>query len=367
MEHHTRFLSRLLVMYADNVLHCIEEHCVSSKYVSLFLYEVGLMNKTTLISDMQKFHFGSKIFCSDGEDGILVDVVFDPASCSMTHIGVKHGRLFGKTVHLPYGSVVSATGEGVTLSLKCADLATTKSVQPGGATLTSKSIVENSGSTAKGSLMLVAVHPENGELAYIVAHDLRPGHDTLLKEEYITALAADRVTVSIPEDKLIVLPPYRSDSVLQQEVESILFDLTPLHIDLKAITIRVLDSVLYLDGNISSALRSDIVQDQVLGVDGLVEIKNRLVADDTLAGDLALALGRDARTRDLPIGVYPRLGVVRLSGAVHTSQQKAAAGEIAKSFSGVRSVINDLIIDPKAEMLNVMSPAEGGETKDIVT
>jgi osmotically-inducible protein OsmY len=172
--------------------------------------------------------------------------------------------------------------------------------------------------------------------------------------------------VSIPDDKLNALPPYRSDRELQQEVESILYDLTPLHIDLKAINIRVLDSVLYLDGNISSTLRSDIVQDQVLGVEGLMEIKNRLVADDQLAADLALALGQDDRTRDLPIGVYPRLGVVRLSGAVHNSQQKAAAEEIAKSFPGVRSVNNDLIVDPGADMLNVMSPAEGREAKDIV-
>lgn len=324
------------------------------------------MNKTTLISEMLKFHFGSKIFCSDGEDGVLVNTVFDPATCGMTHVGVKLGRLFGKTVYLPFDTVVSASGEGVTLSVKRADLAAAKSTPAGLAILTSKSIVENSGSAAKGSLLLVAVHPENGELAYIVAHDLRPGQDTLLREEFITALATEQVTISIPEDTLNVLPPYRSDSALQQEVESILFDLTPLHIDLKAITARVLDSVLYLDGNISSALRSDIVQDQVLGVEGLTEIKNRLVADDALAAELALALGQDARTRELPIGVYPRLGVVRLSGAVHNNQQKVAAGEIAKNFAGVRSVVNDLLVDPKADMLSVMSAPEGGETKDIV-
>ena len=124
--------------------------------------------------------------------------------------------------------------------------------------------------------------------------------------------------------------------------------------------------MLYLDGNISSSLRSGIVQDQVLGVEGLTEVKNRLVADDALSGELALALGQDARTRELPIGVYPRLGVVRLSGAVHNSQQKAAAGEIARSFAGVRLVVNDLLVDPQADMLNVMSPPEGGERKDIV-
>ncbi len=324
------------------------------------------MKKTTLISEMHKFHFGSKILGSDGEDGMLAYVVFDPATSCMTHIGVKQGRLFGKTVSLPFDNVVSATGEGVTMNVKRADLVAAKSEQPGGAILSGKSTVENTGSTAKGSLMLVAVHPENGEMAYIVAHDLHAGRDTLLREDYITALGHDRVTVSIPEDKLSALPAYRSDSVLQQEVESILFDLTPLHIDLKAISVRVLDSVLYLDGNISSALRSDIVQDQVLGVEGLVEIKNNLVADDTLAADLAMALGQDARTRELPIGVYPRLGAVRLSGAVHNSQQKAAAGEIAKNFPGVRSVVNNLLVDPKADMLKVMSAPEGGETTDLV-
>ena len=79
-----------------------------------------------------------------------------------------------------------------------------------------------------------------------------------------------------------------------------------------------------------------------------------------------MALGRDPRTRDLPIGVYPRLGDVRLSGAVHNEQQKVAATEIAKSFDGVRSVYNDLVVNPKADSINVMSSAEGGEAEDLV-
>src|SRR5713101_7765182 len=164
------------------------------------------MNRTTLISEMQKFHFGSKVICSDGEDGILTHVIFDPKMRKISYIGVKQGRFFGKTVHLPFENVVSATGDGVTLNVRLADLAAAKSEEPGGATLSSKTVVEN--------------------------------------------VESGRIMVSITEDKLDVLPPYRPDSELQQEVESILFDLTPLHIDMKAIAIRVLDGVLYLDGNI---------------------------------------------------------------------------------------------------------------------
>jgi osmotically-inducible protein OsmY len=284
----------------------------------------------------------------------------------MAYIGVKQGRLFGKNVYLPFDSVLSATGEGITLRVKRSDVYTATSQLPGYATLTSKSVVENTKSAAKGSLLLVAVYPTTGELAYIVAHEFRSGQDILLQETYITKLETGQVVVSIDEEKLRTLPSYRPDEVLQREVEAALFDFTPLHIDLKAITARVIDSVLYLEGNISSALRSDIMLDRVSSVEGLAEIKNRVVADDTLAADLALALGQDAQTRDQPIGVYPRLGVVRLSGAVHNGQQKIAAGERAKNFPGVRSVTNDLIVDPNATLLNVMSAPEGGETKDVI-
>lgn len=44
------------------------------------------------------------------------------------------------------------------------------------------------------------------------------------------------------------------------------YDLTPLHIDLKGITIRVLDGVLYLNRNTSNQLPADIVEGQVLGI-----------------------------------------------------------------------------------------------------
>ena len=324
------------------------------------------MSKTTLISEMQKFHFGSKVFFADGEDGILLHVIFDPATRRLTHISVKQGRFFGKIVHLPYGTVENATGDGVTLSINRDDVAAVRSVNVEGALLDNKSVIENTAFTARGILMMVAVYPENGELAYLVVHHLRPGQNTLLRQNFVTDIGTGYIKVNIPDTSLNELPPYRPDDVLQQEVEAILFDLTPLHVDLKGMTVRVLDSVLYLDGNISSSLRGDIALDQVSGVPGLLEINNNLIGDDRLAADLAMALGSDPRTHDLPIGVYPRLGVVRLSGAVHNTQQKAAAEEIAKSFPGVRSVFNDLVVDPKADILHVMSSAEGGEAEDKI-
>ena len=283
-------------------------------------------------------------------------IVFDAPAHRLTHLGVKQGHLFGKTVDLPYDTVAEATGDGVMLRITRAELDAAGEVAVGGAVLDHQSLVERVDSGNKGPLLLIAVHPENGTLAYLVVHHLRPGQDTLLRERYVTTIAPGLVTVTLPDATLNALPPYRPDDELQQEVKRVLFDLTLLHIDLKGITIRVLDSVLYLDGNISSQLRADIAENQALGVSGLLEIKNNLIGDDRLTADLAMALAQDSRTRDVPIGVYPHLGEVRLSGAVHTSQQKAAAEEIVRKFPGVRSVINDLVVDPKADLLPVMIP-----------
>lgn len=324
------------------------------------------MSTIASISEMLKFHFDSKIICSDGEDGFLAQVIFDAATRKMTHIGVRQRRLFGNTFFLPFDTVVSATGEGIKIRARRDEMATASNAGASGARLDERSAVENTASRSTGRLMLVAVHPESGELSYLVAHDLRHGQDTLLHGEHVIEIATGHIKVQVEAGVLDALPVYRPDSVLQSEVEAVLFGKIPLHIDLRGITARVLDGVLYLDGNISSSLRADLAERQAMGVSGLLEIKNRLVGDDRLASDLALALGRDPRTRDLPIGVYPRLGVVRLSGAVHNGQQKAAAEEIARNFEGVRSVFNDLIVDPKADLLHIMSPAEGGESEDKV-
>ena len=307
------------------------------------------MTTSITIFEMQKFHFGSKILCTDGEEGILAQVGFDATSRNLTHIGIRQGRFFGKTTYLPYDTVTNATGDGVTLRVTGAEvLAANKNAPSGTIFLDTKSVV--AAGSNNGTVSIIAVHPESGELAYVVTHHLRAGHDTMLSQEYVTSIEPDRLIVTIPDTTLQALPAYRSDNELQQDVERVLFDLTPLHIDYKGMMIRVLDGILYLNGNISSSLRSDVVQDQASGVQGLLGIQNQLLGDDTLASS----------------GVYPKLGLVRLGGAVHTQQQKEAAEEIARAFPGTINVINTLVVNPKADLIHVMSPAEGGEADDLI-
>lgn len=321
------------------------------------------MSKNAPISAMLKFHFGSKIFCTDGQGGVLTHVLFDATTRRLTHLAIKEGRFFGKTVYSPFEVVTRATGDGIWLKCKLAELAAAPGAEGPGVVLGPRTAVR--GSTGTGTLDLVAVQPGSGELAYIVARDLLPRRATLLRAQDVSALEPGQLVISVDAALLQSLPFYRSDRELQQEVDNIVFDLAFLHIDLRGMRMRVLDSVLYMDGNISSTLRGELARDQVAGVPGLLEIKNNLVGDDTLAAEIAHAFGQNEHTRDLPIGVYPQLGVVRLSGSVHNAQQKSAATEIAQRFDGVRGVTNDLVVDPSAALLYVMSPPEGSEIKDI--
>lgn len=321
------------------------------------------------ISAMQHFHFGQRVRCSDGEAGLLTQLVFDSASHRLTALGIMLGRVFGRSVSVPFATVVPATGESITLRLSRAELAAASKQAPAGAVLDRKSVVEANptrGTAAKGTIHLLAVHPESGKLVYLVAHHIRARQDTLFYEASVTQIETGQVSVSLPEATWQTLPPYRPDSQLQHEIEERLSDLTPFHIDFQAMHIRVLDRVLYLTGNISSSLRKDIVEDQAMGVQGLREIKNELLGDDTLANSLAMVLGRDPRTRDLPIGVYPRLGHVRLSGFVQNEQQKAAAEERARHFPGVRSVTNTLVVNPNEKMLHALSAASGEQGEDLI-
>ena len=84
-----------------------------------------------------------------------------------------------------------------------------------------------SGTAAKGIIHLIAIHPESGELAYLVAHHLRSRQNTFLRGEYVTQIEAGHVEVSLSEATLQTLSQYHPDGELQQEIEERLYNLTP--------------------------------------------------------------------------------------------------------------------------------------------
>jgi osmotically-inducible protein OsmY len=71
-------------------------------------------------------------------------------------------------------------------------------------------------------------------------------------------------------------------------------------------------------------------------------VRARLVADDDLHVAVAVALGRDPRTRSVQPRVRDDWGRVTLSGRVPDEPTRTAAGAVAASVPGVRAVVNQL-------------------------
>jgi hypothetical protein len=61
------------------------------------------------------------------------------------------------------------------------------------------------------------------------------------------------------------------------------------------------------------------------------------------------------------IGVYPRLGVVRLRGTVRSAEEKRLATQVASGIHGVASVQNELRIDPNATVVPTMASVTNEE------
>src|SRR5579884_1826400 len=160
------------------------------------------MQRASSIAAMLKFLFGRKVFCSDGEEGFLVNTVFDRDPLRLSFIGVRTGRFFGKTVYVPFDAIAGASGERVTLTISRAELAQASTAVPGGALVDGRAIVRLKDTGKQGTLLLVATQPHSGELAYIVAHHLRPNMDTFIHRDGVEQIDPGRFTVSISEQEL---------------------------------------------------------------------------------------------------------------------------------------------------------------------
>jgi osmotically-inducible protein OsmY len=143
----------------------------------------------------------------------------------------------------------------------------------------------------------------------------------------------------------------RADDELCQDVYHRLRDCQLVRLDLPGITIHARDGVVWLRGHVSSDGKRRRTDEVLRGLDGLLELHNELVADTALAAAVAMALAYDPRTVRQRIGLYPYLGVMRLRGIVQTATAHADAWEIAAAVPLVRQVVNELRVDPDADVL----------------
>jgi osmotically-inducible protein OsmY len=297
----------------------------------------------TEFAAVQKFRFEADVEASDGIAGKLHWVVADPATRTLSFAGVKPG-IFGPTFDVPIHLVVAADDNRVTLSVPLDEIKKF-GTRPAGAQLDRSTRVATSGGKTLGRLVQLTINRETGALRHLVVERALHG-EALVNAGLITDLTAKQITADLGTLQPGHLTPYRPDAELHDEVYSRIYDYARMRPDLPGIEIHAIDGVVWLRGWVSSDVNRRIIQDLLEYIPGMAELHNELVADNQLAAAVSLALGHDSRTAAQRIGVYPRLGEVHLRGIVQAPQVSTAATAIAGTVPGVKSVINELRINP---------------------
>lgn len=166
---------------------------------------------------------------------------------------------------------------------------------------------------------------------------------------WATAISPTRITLRARQRHLARRPILRPDSELAEEIRTALTAAPSFQQPdaLAAMEVVVEGCVAYLRGNTRSMLQvldADLLAAQVRGV---VEVRNELISDD----EIEQAVERDLRQApSLPITdlwVKSRLGVVRVGGRVRCAEQCAHALLLARQVAGVRSVVNEVTVEPE--------------------
>lgn len=315
------------------------------------------MQTATEFAEVSKFRFDAEIEASDGAAGKLASVFVDAEQRIITHIGVKLG-FFGSDYILPLSVVAASTAAQVTLTIPLDDIKKIHS-GTGDMKLTAGTTVAAAGKSL-GKLRQVTIHRETHVLRHLVID--RPMRGEVSIPASAISGIGKQITVDLGGVSPERLTPFRPDADLHADIYKAIYDYQPLRIDLPGIDIRAIDGSAWLFGHVSSDLNQRLVTDQLQGIPGLAAVHNHLVADNNLASAVSLALARDPRTAGERVGVYPRLGEVRLRGNVRSAAAREGASEVAQGVPGIKSVINELHINPNAaDVVPVMASVTNSE------
>ena len=264
-----------------------------------------------------------------------------------------------KAPDVPMSRVVAGDHENLVVSIPLDEIKQQGTRTPDGVRLMGGTSIVAGGRTL-GKLVQVTVHGESLVLRHLVI-ERGLGREYLVPARAVTGISAKQIQVDLGAIKPDQLTPFRTDEELRQDVYEAINNYEPLRIDLPGIEIHAIDGVVWLTGHVSSELNVRLVADQLVNIPGLAEVHNDLIVDSDLAARISYALAHDPRTAKEYIGVYPRLGVVHLRGAVHTPAARQAATEVAGGVKGLKSLVNELKVDPSAGVVPVLAGVTNDE------
>jgi hypothetical protein len=320
-----------------------------------------MVDAATEFAEVSKFRFGMSVLTDDGEEGSLAYVGVDPAQRAISHAGVKFGfGPFGKEYCVPLDQVRHANEHEIRLIPTREEVERQFATKPTVPPLSTGTQVMAGGKRI-GHVAQLTVNRETRVLRHLVVD--RGLQEVVVSAQRVTAIEGKQIITDLTPEDVRALIPYVPDEALRDESHRAIDSNTRLRVDVRGVAIRVIDGVVWLQGHVSSDLNVRQFQDQLVGIRGIGEVQNELIADTDLAAKVSYALAHDPSTRQGYIGVYPMLGEVHLRGRVRTGAMRQAAGEIARRVPGVAQVYNELVVDPNASVLPVLAGVTGQEDR----
>ena len=200
----------------------------------------------------------------------------------------------------------------------------------------------------------IEVVGEDGRLGHVRRvlpswHGATPTHLVVEAEEVgLVVLPLDqakditpqRITVRMRRRQLRRLPQLRSDAELAAEISAALSE-APMfrrRDDLDVIDVRVIDGVAELQGNARSLLRALHVEQVAEQVNGVVDVRNKLIIDDDLARTAAAALTHEPRLHLDELCISAVLGVVHIRARAGSITDCAGVLLAVQPIAGLRGV-----------------------------
>jgi len=150
------------------------------------------------------------------------------------------------------------------------------------------------------------------------------------------------------------------DSWLTTKTKAKLF--ADRHVKGRKISVDTHAGVVTLRGKVESALSKNAAERIARGVDGVKGVTSLLqvvpdrqrkfvdAKDDDMKGAVTARFDKDAGLKDADIKVRSDNALVTLMGTVPNARAKVRAGDLARAVPGVRTVRNELRLEPRSDV-----------------
>lgn len=340
-----------------------------------------------MIEPRMEIRPGAKVSATDGTSGRVQRVVVDPLKSQITSLIIRPGLLANHSVLVPMRHVIAAEDDEIHLNISRAQVKELQGVNPAqyhelvetrqgfierlAHQSQSSSVNSDSKTAAVQNNPVLMIQPDQrvyaqgkpaGEVSRLLfsptgqvkAFVLRKS--PLLKPAVIVPAETVRgvdpmgVHLALNLEELNALTEYASDQAIASRVDNLLWqEGFKRGSGRRAFDVEVLDGVVTVRGHVATAMIKARMERSIRLMRSVVDVDNRLIADDELAIIVAQKLARQPLDQPGSILVGANHGVIHLNGKLSDPKDRWAAGLYAASVPQVRGVINTIRVPGVAQ------------------